>query len=164
MDLSDFEAHIAQHRPQLKPNSVRTYALSLKSLAPLGSTDFGWVKDVDYVLEAIKKFKDTTRKNCLNAVIVVLEKDSEAFKRYTSERDKYNQLYAEHNKARKKTESQEKNWVEWPEYLEMVKKLGRETKNLHRDLSKRELQHLQDYLLALLHSHYPYATISRMSK
>ena len=76
MDLSDFEAHIAQHRPQLKPNSVRTYALSLKSLAPLGSTDFGWVKDVDYVLEAIKKFKESdddeqVRKTALREVRIL---------------------------------------------------------------------------------------------
>ena len=155
MDLSDFKEYILQHRPQLKDNSARTYALSLKSLAPPGATDFAWVSDVDYVLGAIEKFKDTTRKNCLNAVIVVLEKGSDAFTKYTEERDKYNQLYAEHNKARKKTESQEKNWVEWPEYLEMVKKLGRETKNLHKDLSKREMFRLQDYLLVLLHSHYP---------
>jgi hypothetical protein len=32
--------------------------------------------------------------------------------------------YTDHNKARKKTESQEKNWVSWTEYLKMVESMG----------------------------------------
>ena len=45
MDLTHYEAYIAKHRPQLKPNSVRTYARSLKVMAPEGTQDFEWVKD-----------------------------------------------------------------------------------------------------------------------
>jgi hypothetical protein len=48
MDLTHYEAYIAKHRPQLKPNSVRTYARSLKVMAPEGTQDFEWVQDVDY--------------------------------------------------------------------------------------------------------------------
>ena len=155
MDLTHYEAYIAKHRPQLKPNSVRTYARSLKVMAPEGTQDFEWVKDVDYVLKRLESYKDTTKKNNLNAVIVVLDKESEAFKRYTKERDKYNVIYTDHNKARKKTESQEKNWVSWPDYLKMVESMGKEARELRGELSKREATHYQDYLLTLLYSHYP---------
>ena len=95
MELNDYQELILQHRPALKPNSAKTYAVSLKSLSPKDSTNFAWLDDVDYVLSQLEKYKDTTRKNVLNAVIVVSEKDGEPFKRYTTERDKYNEKYAE---------------------------------------------------------------------
>eukprot|EP01052_Picozoa_sp_SAG31_P055752 SAG31_NODE_15574_length_748_cov_1.030817_1_plen_71_part_00 len=47
-------------------------------------------------------------------------------------------MYTDHNKARKKTESQEKNWVEWLGYKEMVKELGQKAKSLRGTLSARE--------------------------
>ena len=155
MDLLQCEEHIAKHRPNLKPNSTRTYARSLRVMAPPGATDFEWVKDVDYVLKQLETYKDTTKKNNLNAVIVVTDKDSEAFHVYTKERDKYNQLYTDHNKARKKTESQEKNWVEWPDYQKMVAVMAAEVRGLRGAMSKREQNKFQDYLLVLLYSHYP---------
>lgn len=156
MELQDFQDLIMKHRPALKPNSARTYALSLKTLAPEGATNFDWITDVEYVLSKLEKYKDTTRKNVLNAVIVVSDKDKEPFQKYTEERDKYNEKYNELNKARKKTESQEKNWVEWLDYLELVMKVRAEVSDLKgNDWSWREKQRFQDYLLLLLYSHYP---------
>ena len=84
MELNDYHELILQHRPALKPNSAKTYAVSLNSLSPKDATNFGWLDDVDYVLSQLEKYKDTTRKNVLNAVIVVSEKDGEPFKRYTT--------------------------------------------------------------------------------
>ena len=155
MNTSDYQTHVQKHRPNIKENSAHTYAVTLRSIAPKDATDFSWVTDTDYVFKAIEKYKDNTRKNILNALIVVLPKDSEEFKTYTKERDHYNQLYTDHNKARKKTESQEKNWVEWPDYKAMVKELGQEAKALRGTLSARERVRFQDYLIALLYSHYP---------
>ena len=156
MELNDYQELILQHRPALKPNSAKTYAVSLKSLSPKDSTNFGWLDDVDYVLSQLEKYKDTTRKNVLNAVIVVSEKDGEPFKRYTTERDKYNEKYAELTKAHKKTESQEKNWVDWPDYQSMVSEMKEDVKDLKgKDWSWREKQRFQDYVIALLYSFYP---------
>ena len=61
-----------------------TYAVTLRSIAPKDATDFSWVTDTDYVFKAIEKYKENTRKNILNALIVVLPKDSEEFKTYTN--------------------------------------------------------------------------------
>jgi hypothetical protein len=48
-------------------------------------------------------------------VIVLVEADSVAIKRYTKERDHYNDRYSDLMKAQQKTESQAKNWVSWDE-------------------------------------------------
>ena len=45
--------------------------------------------------------------------------------------------------------------MEWPDYKEMVKELGQEAKALRGTLSARERVRFQDYLIALLYSHYP---------
>jgi hypothetical protein len=71
--------------------------------------------DVHFQLPRAPVYKDTTKKNTLNAVIVLVEADSVAIKRYTKERDHYNDRYSDLMKAQQKTESQAKNWVSWDE-------------------------------------------------
>ena len=111
MKLEEYESLVKQHRPNLKPISVHTYAVSLKLIEPENSENAKWIEDTKYVLKQLEKYKETTRKNTLNALIVV----GGATAKYVAERDKYNNMYAEQSKSRKKNESQEKNWVEWPD-------------------------------------------------
>ena len=96
----DYEQVIRDRRPHLKPTSVRSYALSLKALAPQdsapGDTDF--LYDVVAVLKRLDKYKPTTRKNHLNAAIVVLadqdsDKAQKAFAAYEKRRDEYQGEY-----------------------------------------------------------------------
>ena len=161
MELADYVDLVRKHRPKLKPNSAKTYAVSLKTLAPSinkhiqSGTSHGWMSDIPYVLGSLERYKETTRKNTLNALLVVIDRESEAFKVFTEERDKYNQMYLDHNKAHKKTEGQEKNWISWLDYLSLVKQVGKETRDLRGQLSKRERGKLQDYLVLLLYAHYP---------
>lgn len=156
LSVADYQALVQEKRPQLKPNSAKTYAVSLNTIAPPQSDSLAWVKDVPYVLQQLERFKDTTKKNILNAVIVVTERDSEAFKRYTKERDHYNDMYSDLMKAQQKTESQAKNWVEWDDYLGLVQTLQSGLKTLgSAPWSWRQLSQYQDYLLLLLYSHYP---------
>ena len=155
MELGDYVKLVMDARPHLKVNSAKTYAISIKSLAPPEATSKAWMMDSEYVLKGLERYKPTTRKNTLNALIVVIDGDSEAFRVYTEARDKYNQEYMDHNKAHKKTASQEKNWTEWTDYLKLVKRVGHETKDLRGSLSKREARKLQDYLVLLLYAHYP---------
>ena len=155
MELVDYVELVSDRRPKLKPNSAKTYAVSLKTLAPSGATSHTWMLDIPYVLAGLERYKETTRKNTLNALLVVIEKDSEAFRVFTDERDKYNQMYMDHNKAHKKTAGQEKNWIEWTDYLSLVKQVGKETQDLRGQLSDRERRKLQDYLVLLLYAHYP---------
>jgi hypothetical protein len=160
LGVDDYQALVQAKRPKLKPNSARTYAVSLNTIAPPDSTSADWVSDVPYVLKQLDRYKDTTKKNTLNAVIVLVEADSIAIKRYTKERDHYNDRYSDLMKAQQKTESQAKNWVSWDEYLQLVQTLGTHVKSLGTaprsdPWSWRQLSQYQDYLLALLYSHYP---------
>ena len=153
MKLEEYEDLVKQHRPNLKPISVHTYAVSLKSIEPEGSENAKWIEDTKYVLKQLEKYKETTRKNTLNALIVV----GGATAKYVAERDKYNDLYAEQSKAHKKTESQEKNWVEWPDYLSMVLEMKNDLakQSETKDWSWRETLRFRDYVIALLYSFYP---------
>ena len=153
MKTEEYETLVKQHRPNLKPISVHTYAVSLKSIEPEGSENAKWIEDTKYVLKQLEKYKETTRKNTLNALIVV----GGATAKYVAERDKYNELYAEQSKAHKKTESQEKNWVEWPDYLAMVSEMKSDLAEQEeaKDWTWRETLRYQDYVIALLYSFYP---------
>ena len=118
---------IQSQRPDLKPNSLKIYLTSLRKLN--GGNDIkniDFLKDFDGIVEKISKYKDNTRKNYLNAIIVALKAlktDDNLVKRYEELRDSYNQKYSEHLATHKKTETHEKNWVSWNEYLGMVGKL-----------------------------------------
>ena len=60
------------HKSQIKQNSAKAYATSLKLLAPEGATDLNFLLDTKSILQKLEKYKHTTRRNYLNAVIVVL--------------------------------------------------------------------------------------------
>ena len=104
MKLEEYENLVKQHRPNLKPISAHTYAVSLKSIEPKDAENSKWIEDTKHVLKQLEKYKETTRKNTLSALIVV----GGATAKYVAERDKYNERYAEQSKAHTKTESQEK--------------------------------------------------------
>ena len=77
---------------------------------------------------------------------------------YEKVRDQYNSEYSDHVRAHKKTPSQEKNWIEWPEYLEIVHKLGDAVSHLKggsSQWSEEDMMNYQDYILTLFYSKYP---------
>ena len=118
--------------------------------------------DHETVLGKLEHYKDTTRKNILNVVVVVLKNDDseegqDAFKVYEKERDTYNEMYQHMVASHKKTESQKKNWVDWPDYIKMVETLHKHTTSLKTtsEWSMPDKMWFQDYLVALLYQHYP---------
>ena len=120
----DFTELVLAARPNIKPNSAKTYATSLKLLAPEGAADLDFLLDPEPILERLEKYKHTTRRNYLNAIIVVL-KDSAppALEVYEKHRDAYNSEYAEGVQTHSKTERQKEIWIDWPDFLEIVEKL-----------------------------------------
>lgn len=157
--MMDFVQMIKQMKPSLRDTSVQAYAVSLKSIAPPEATDLQFLQDTDAVMSKLEKYKPNTRKNYLNAVIVVLKgSEDDTYKKavefYEEKRDKFQDDYQDQVKAHKKTASQEKNWVDWPEYEAMVKKMQQDVK-FRGTLNTQEEQQFQDYLIVLLHQHYP---------
>ena len=51
MKIEDYIEIINEKRPHIKPNSARTYAISLRSIAPKDATSMKWLSNVDYVLK-----------------------------------------------------------------------------------------------------------------
>ena len=159
----DFTQLVLTARPNIKPNSAKTYATLLKLLAPSETTsNLDFLNDTASVLSKLEKYKHTTRRNYLNAAIVVLkgvpgsEGSDGALQEYEKVRDKYNAEYVEQVQTHQKTERQKEIWIEWPDYLEVVDKMRDRAAHLKSQAwSKRETQQYQDYLIALLYSKYP---------
>ena len=155
----NFTELVRKARPSLKENSAKAYATSLKLLAPPEATSLDFLLDPDPILQKLEKYKHTTRRNYLNAVIVVLqgtEKAAEALKEYEKVRDKYNEEYADQVQTHKKTDRQKEIWIDWPDYLGIVDRLGSGVAGFKPgEWTKKEKQQYQDYLLTLLYSKYP---------
>ena len=162
----DFTQLVLSARPSLKANSTKAYATSLKLLAPaplapsednVASLDF--LLDTATVLGKLEKYKPTTRRNYLNAVIVVLKGGAgseSALKLYEKVRDKYNEEYAEQVQTHTKTERQKAIWIDWPDYLEVVDTLRDKTAHLKSEpWNPKQKQAYQDHLITLLYSKYP---------
>eukprot|EP01043_Picozoa_sp_COSAG02_P025817 COSAG02_NODE_1464_length_12487_cov_122.573297_6_plen_307_part_00 len=159
MNLTEIESAVRQRKPNIKDNSVKAYALSLKAVVPEGATNFGFLQDPTAVMKSIEKYKENTRKNILNAVIVIGRgMEGVDLVPYEKQRDKYNEHYVDHMKARTKTASQEKNWVDWPDYVAMVEEMRLELvplKSTSEGWTTPQKMAYQDYLVALLYQHYP---------
>jgi hypothetical protein len=158
----DFNKLVHLARPTLKPNSVNAYATSLRVLAPDDATSLDFLLDSSKIIAQIEKFKHTTRRNYLNAVIVVLKGDEgqaendTAIQKYEKERDKYNAEYSELVQSHSKTDRQKEMWIEWPDYLKIVQQLQSEVQHYKPgDWTKSMSALFQDYLIALLYSKYP---------
>ena len=157
----DYAKVIRERRPKLRDNSVTAYALSLKSMAPSDNKDMDYLYDTEDIFQRLEKYKPNTRKNHLNAAVVVLqgidtEKAKKTTKIYEKRRDKYQEDYLDQTKAHKKTASQEKNWIEWPDYVEMVDRMGKEVKFVGAEgLTTQSAMKFQDYLVTLLYQHFP---------
>ena len=94
----DFTAQVKEARPNIKANSAAAYATSLRLLAPDGTTSLDFLKDTEQIIGKLEKYKHTTRRNYLNAVIVVMRGMSGSDKQpkiYEKLRDKYNEEYAD---------------------------------------------------------------------
>ena len=155
----NFTELVLKARPSLKENSAKAYATSLKLLAPEDATSLDFLSDPQSVLPKLEKYKHTTRRNYLNAIIVVLqgvETAAEALKEYEKVRDKYNLEYADQVQTHKKTDRQKEIWIDWPDYLGIVDRPGSGAAGFKAsEWSKKEKQQFQDYLLTLLYSKYP---------
>ena len=95
----DFLELVKEMKPTLRDTSVHSYAVSLKSIAPPEANDLEFLKDTSVVLTRLEKYKPNTRKNYLNAAIVVLkgskgETFDKAIHLYETKRDKLERLFA----------------------------------------------------------------------
>ena len=153
-------------RPNISDNSIKQYMSSLRRLnggsaVPINDVDF--LKDFDVVMDKLKYKKPTTIKKYMNAIIVVLgalKMDGDLIKKYEVVRDKLNEQYSEEQATHQKSEAQEKNWVDFGDYLNKVNELGARVSDLKKkkEWSTDDKRRYQEYLIAkskLLYTVYP---------
>lgn len=105
----------------IKDNSINLYINSIKNL--------GGVKELsnyDDIILKISKYKNTTQKNKLTAIIVVLKclnKDEKLIEKYSGKLKTMNEEYTDFLKEQKKTDVQKKNWIEYEDLIKLSNKI-----------------------------------------
>ena len=117
----DFVKLVKKSRPNIKENSAQAYARSLKLLAPEDATSLDFLRDTDAIIQKLDKYKNSTKRNYLNAVIVILKGVPEAepaLKEYEKLRvrehylDGYREGYLERDEAERLADAAEKKIME----------------------------------------------------
>lgn len=161
----DLKKVLKSVKPNISDSSLKAYIGNLKNLHKMikGNTDIqniDFIRDMDVVMNALKGKVDSTIKNYVTPIVVLLKSDEEANKslidkyseRMRNLQDKIMSQYEENEKSQK----QEQNWIEYSQVLDLLKKLKKEaTPLLKKDksvLTRKQLQKIQDYLLVSLYS------------
>ena len=98
----DLEKEILKVKPHLASGSIKNYKISLQKLHErMFDTkvidNLKWIEDDKKVLDELKDYKRTTKRNYLNSIIVFSQAhddkfaDTDYFKKYTDVRDRINQ-------------------------------------------------------------------------
>ncbi len=95
-----------------------------------------FLKDVDGVLEKIKKYKPNTQRTYIISIVSLLKQETKLKKLY----DKYYSILMEFNKELKtnnaKSETQKSNWISQKEVMELYKKMTDEMEEVTKDKKK----------------------------
>lgn len=144
MDISKI---IQNARPNVKPQSIITYVSNINKIAgtkEIENIDF--LNNTEEVFKRLNQNKLTMQRNIVSSILVLLsavESDSRLYKIYA---DKLLQLTTEYKRQlekNEKTETQEKNWVQHSELVNIAKRL----------VKKNPAS--QDALIAALYSYQP---------
>lgn len=177
----DLEAEIKKVKPHLASGSIKNYKISLTKLHErIFDTkeikDLKWLEDDKKVLDELKDYKRTTKRNYLNSIIVFSQAhddkfaDTDYFKKYTDVRDRINQDIRDDSSTGEKTEKQKENWITADEYdkiLTTYKKYFSKNKIFSKDIDSDDLRLLQEFALLKLYQQIPsrndFATIKVIS-
>ena len=126
----DIEAIIQKARPNLKPQSIKTYINNIRKIAggkEIDNLDF--LDDTTAVFSRMDEEMPTyTKRNILSAILVVLGAmdNKEALrKKYAAKLLEFTMVMREQLSKNEKTETQEKNWVKMDELRKITKALIR---------------------------------------
>ncbi len=162
---------IKKSRPNLSPNSIKTYISSLyhlyKKSGSMGEFDtLNFLKDFDEMKKIISELeKETTRKTRLTSIVVGLKSLPEnkerkkLIEKYTEMMEKCAEKYMNWVKKQEKSEKQEKNWVTLEELDKVTNRLfTRITEREIRtkdNLTKKDYNLLQEYIILRLYDSFP---------
>ena len=170
--MKNLKEQIKESR-SIKENSLNTYMCALhilykritgEKIDKLPNAKF--LKDYDTVMDAIEKEKKlTSKKNKLTAVLVALNsekpKRDELIEKLAHKLKMLGDTYMTFLKQQKKTETQEKNWLEYNQVIEIANELNddvkmlRINKKINQELTNKEFDKLQQLLILRTYLQFP---------
>ena len=110
----------------LSENTIKLYEANLKRLnSGVLPTSPAFLKNTDAVMEKIEKFSMNTKKTYFITIVSYLKDKKipkKVIKFYMDKMDELNKTFEEHKGE--KTQTQEKNWIEWDQVIDHYKKLN----------------------------------------
>ena len=157
---------IQESRPNLKENTIKQYQTNLNKLQKLFDSDnWNFLSDPKNVMEKLEHLHFLSKRNHLNAIIVLLmalnseEKYDKILEEYGNFRDELNTKYDEEQKSGIISDKQSKNFTTIEEVYKMINKMGEELKPIKKkkteDLSSKERALLQVYTLFSIYARMP---------
>jgi hypothetical protein len=160
--MEEIKKIIVSNRPHIGENSVKSYLSVIKNLylKIAEKTDFGnapefFEKEYEKVIKYLTDtFPFSTRKTKL-ASLVVLMPDGTAKQEYQKQMLVDIKSYNELNEKQEKSDKQVKGWQEQKEILAKVTLLKKKTKPLFEHPTLKDLDAIQDYIIACLYTSIP---------
>ena len=167
INTKDASEEISKARPTLKTNTVKQYVINLKKLQKIYDTDnYDFLKKPEDVMEKLSDLHYLSQRNILNAVVVLLmalnsdEKYDKLLEEYGSLRDGLNDKYSDEQKSGIISDKQSKNFATTEEVFTMINKMADELKPLKKkskdDITKKEMQLLQAFVLFNIYARMPF--------
>lgn len=160
----------------IKNASCNTYMSALKKIRkkiitdkPLNGEimDTDFLQDYDKVMKVVNEEKKiTSKKNKLTAILVALNadnpKNTKLIDKYGNDLKSLSEKYLSFLKTQKKTETQEKNWIEYKDLIKIINKVMRQVKEKELtkkkegdELSNKEFDLLQQYVILRTYIEFP---------
>ena len=166
IDSSNPSEDIQNARPNLKENTIKQYEVNLKKLQKIYETDsYDFLKDPDDVMDKIKDLHYLSKRNILNAIVVLLmalnhdEKYNELLSKYGELRDELNDKYSNEQKSGVISDKQSKNFSTTDDIFKMINQMADDLKSIMKktkdNITKKEMQLLQAYTLFNIYSRMP---------
>lgn len=157
---------IQESRPNLKPNSIKQYETHLNKLKKLFDSDnFNFLSNPDDVMNKLEDKHYTSKRNTLNAVIILLlalnhdKKYDELIEKYQKIRDELNDKYIDDQQSGKISEKQKNNFAELSEIMSMIDTMGNEIKSMKLkkkgDLTNKERELIMVFTIFSFLVKYP---------
>ena len=158
---------ISEARPQLKTNTVKQYVTNLNKLKKMFETDdFDFLKNPEKVMEKIGDLHYLSQRNILNSIVVLLSalnndgKHDKLLEEYGKLRDDKNSIYIEQNKSGEISSKQAPNFSTTDEIFKMINEMADDLKPLKKkskdEITKKEMQLLQAYVLFNIYARMPF--------
>ena len=167
IDSKNPSDEISKARPSLKTNTIKQYTTNLNKLKKMFDTDdYDFLKKSKDVMNKLSDLHYLSQRNILNAVIVLLmalnddKKYDELLEEYGKLRDELNDKYNDEQKSGVISDKQSKNFATTEEVFDMINEMADELKPLKKksndNITKKEKQLLQAYVLFNIYARMPF--------